>query len=279
MNNETINLLFTGNDYAFDGIVTSLLSIIKHTKERLNVYVLTMDLSNKNPKWKPLNSKHLNVFKSIVKQSNKDSDVCLLDVTKFYLELMDSNVNEKNLYTPFAMIRLLADKVDMPNKVLYFDTDIIAFNDIKELWDIDINDYYYGAALDHYGKVFINRKYFNSGVMLLNMQKIKEENVFEKCRQLIQTKKMKFPDQSALNIVGKGKTKYLPSKYNSQKWLKKDTVIRHFAKTIIWLPYFHTRNVKPWDKETMHKYNIHYCDDILDEYLKIKKNFEKNIEI
>lgn len=279
MNNEKINLLFTGNDYAFDGIVTSLLSITKHTASALDVFVLTMDLSSKNDKWKPLNEKHLKIFNDIVKNVNAQSNVSLLDVTKFYLKLLDSNVNELNLYTPFAMIRLLADKVDLPNKILYFDTDIIAFKPIDDLWNINIDDFYYAAALDHYGKVFINRKYFNSGVMLLNMKKIKEENVFEKCRKLLQTKKMKFPDQSALNIVGKGKTLYLPSKFNSQKWLKKDTVIRHFAKTIIWLPYFHTRNVKPWDKETMHKYKIHYCDDILEKYLKIKKQFEEENEI
>lgn len=272
MKNEKINLLFAGNDYAFDGIVTSLLSITKYTVEPLNVFVLTMDLSSKNPKWKPLNEKHLQVFNDIVKIINSESSVSLLDVTKFYLKFLNENVNELNQYTPFAMIRLLADKVDLPDKILYFDTDIIAFKDISSLWKIDIENFYYAAALDHYGRVFINPKYFNSGVMLLNMKRIKEDNVFEKCRQLIQTKKMKFPDQSALNIVGKGKTKILSSIYNSQKRLNKNTVIRHFTKTIIWVPYFHTRNIKPWDKQKLHKYNIHYVDDILEEYLKIKQN-------
>ena len=43
-----INLLFTGNDKIFEGLSISLISIIKHCKEPLNVCVLTMDLSDIN---------------------------------------------------------------------------------------------------------------------------------------------------------------------------------------------------------------------------------------
>ena len=276
MKNEKINLLFSGNDYAFDGIVTSLLSITKHCSSPLDVIVFTMDLSSRNEKWKPLNDKHLSVFNNIVKKANGESNVKLIDVTNEYLECLSGNVNEQNLYTPFAMIRLLADKVNMPDKVLYLDTDIIAMKNIKELWSESVEGYYFAGALDYYGKLFISPKYVNSGVMLLNMKYINEHKFFEKCRKIIHEKKMKFPDQTALNKIGKGKIKIISSKFNAQKKLGKNTVIRHFAKTIIWLPYFHTRNIKPWDKKNMHKYKIHYCDDIIEEYLKIKIEFINN---
>ena len=275
--NESISLLYSGNDYAFDGVVTSLLSITKHCQRPLDVYIFTMDLSDKDPKWKPLDARHVVVFDEILHRANPASRAILLDLTKDYLAELDGNINEQNMYTPFAMLRLLADKAPLPGKVLYLDTDTIAMKDITELWEQDVTDYHFGAVLDHYGKVFISPKYVNSGVMLMNLAVMKQECVLEQCRELIRTKKMLFHDQSSLNKVSRGHIKYLPHKYNDQKILHKDTVIRHFAKTIAWVPYFHTRNIKPWDEQMLHKYRIHYVDDILATYLEIKKNFlDKN---
>ena len=98
--NKEISLLYAGNDYAFDGIVTSLLSVTKHCATPLNVYIFTMDLSDKNPKWKPLNQKHVAVFNQILTQINPASKTILIDMTKPYLELLGGNINEQNSYTP-----------------------------------------------------------------------------------------------------------------------------------------------------------------------------------
>ena len=271
--NEKINLLYGGNDYAFDGIVTSLLSVTKHCQRALDVYIFTMDLSHKNPQWQPLQAQHVAVFDAILHKANPASRTILVDMTQAYLAELDGNINEATQYTPFTLLRLLADKTTMPDKVLYLDTDIIAMQDITELWEQDVTNCYFAAVLDHYGKVFINHKYINAGMLLLNLKAMQADQVLEQCRALIRTKKMKFSDQSALNIAARGLIKYLPRKYNDQKRLHADTVIRHFAKTIIWLPYFHTRNIKPWNELMLHKYHVHYVDDILTEYLQIKKNF------
>lgn len=273
MKENKISLLYSGNDYAFDGIVTSLLSITKYCNQRLDVYVFTMDLSNKNPVWKPLEEKHVQIFNQILHQVNQDSRVILIDMTNSYLELLDGNINEQNAYTPFALLRLLADKVVLPEKILYLDTDTIAMDNIMELWEQDIDGFYLGAVVDHYGKVFINSGYINSGVMLINLKLMNSNDVLSQCRNLILTKKMKFHDQTSINEICRGKIKYLPRKFNDQKRLHNDTVIRHFAKTIIWFPYIHTRNIKPWNQYMLHKYKIHFIDDILNKYLLIKNKF------
>lgn len=62
--------------------------------------------------------------------------------------------------------------------------------------------------------------------------------------------KIFLPDQTALNRLVKKKL-LLPAKYNEQKHFRDDTVIQHFSKTILWLPYFHTRNIKPWQTEAV----------------------------
>lgn len=75
--------------------------------------------------------------------------------------------------------------------------------DIKELFDIDISEYELGVVLDRYGHIFIRPKYFNAGMLLMNMQKIKETNLFERVKEMCLNKKMGFPDQTALNKCAK----------------------------------------------------------------------------
>ena len=70
----------------------------------------------------------------------------------------------------------------------------------------------------------------------------------------------------------------LPGKYNEQKRDHADTVIRHFSKTIIWhpfFPFFYTKNVKPWQVECVKNEVTNRYNDILDRYLDLKSQFEK----
>ena len=54
-----INILFCGNDKVFDGMLTTMLSILKRTetKEPFTFYIYTMDVSHLNPKYLILNDK------------------------------------------------------------------------------------------------------------------------------------------------------------------------------------------------------------------------------
>ena len=64
-----INLMYTGNDYVFKGIMLSVLSILKHTNEELNIYIVTMDIDN----FKGINQDMVNLLDKVVKEKNKDS--------------------------------------------------------------------------------------------------------------------------------------------------------------------------------------------------------------
>ena len=83
--------------------------------------------------------------------------------------------------------------------MLYLDVDILFQHDIEMLYNINVTDYEYAAARDHYGKYLINPNYINAGVLLLNLAKIKETGLLVKARKLIQTKKLMFADQSAIS--------------------------------------------------------------------------------
>lgn len=271
-----ISILYGGNSGAFDGMMISLISLAKHTKEPLNVYILTMDLTDKKPAFAPICEKQRAFLEQICKDVNSKSSVVLIDVGDLYRENLFNSPNAETSYTPYALLRLLACKISsLPKKILYLDTDTVINKDISELWNTDIENYEFAAALDYYGKIFMGYKYVNTGVLLLNLDMISKTGLFDRSIDLLNKKKIFLPDQTALNRLVRKKL-ILDTKYNEQKHFRDNTVIQHFAKTIIWFPYFHTRNIKPWNvaevKAMTDKYN-----DILDLYKNKKYDFEKEI--
>lgn len=263
-----MNLLYCGNDRVLDGMLISLLSITKYTKNPLHVYVMTMDLQELDARNVPIRQEQMDYLEEMIKQVNMESEIHLLDISEIFKEEMLKSPNLKTNYTPYTLVRLFADRVEeLPAKILYLDTDTIAKDSIEPIFDIDISEYEFAGVRDFLGKWFINIHYMNAGILYLNMEKVKETNLFYRARKMCMEKKMWFPDQTALNRLVKKKL-FIPRKYNEQRRLHKDTVIQHFCKSIRFLPYYHTVNIKPWEVEKVRKvYKIHAYDDILEEYL------------
>lgn len=275
-----INLLFSGNSYVFDGVMTTLLSIEKYYKGEITAYIFTMDVSYLNPKFTPIQDDQVEFIDKMLKDTNPNSKAIKVDVTELYQKEIGGSPNEGSYCTPYTLLRLLADKVEgMPeDKLLYLDIDLLVNDDIQKLYNIDISNYEYAAAQDHYGKKLIYNDYINAGVLLFNMKKIKETGLLQKARDMINAKHMVFSDQSAIYNCTTAKL-LLPQRFNDQKWLKKDTIIRHFSKTLKLTPYPRNVNVKPWKVSDMHRiYHCYHFDDILYEYIYYKKLYEKTIK-
>ena len=268
-----MNILYCGDFNIVDGLIISILSIVKYEKGTLHIYVFSMDYEDK----KRVSEKAIKVLDDLVKSVNKKSFVKLIDTEKFFLEEIPiSNID--TMFTPYCMLRLYADLVpDMPSKILYLDNDVVAKKSFKEFYDIDNSKYELVGTRDFYGKYFysknkIKKDYLNSGVLLLNLDLIRKSGSFKKCREMCSKKKMLLPDQAALNKYCKPKL-IVKRKYNEQHTMKKDTVFRHFTTTFKFFPYFRTQKIKPWDLDRLHEIlKCHDFDDILEEYQKIRED-------
>ncbi|MBQ8816997.1 MAG: lipopolysaccharide biosynthesis protein [Clostridia bacterium] len=273
-----INILFCGNDGVFDGMLTCALSILRRTETRepFSFYVFTMDVSRIKDNYVPISDEKMSFFTDVIKQYNSENTAKKIDVTELYEAEFKGCPNEGAYCSPYTLIRLFADKVDeMPDKVLYLDIDVMFNRDVRLLYDVNVEDYEYAAARDHYGKYLISPNYVNAGVLLFNLRRMKETGLLEKARALIKTKKLTFADQSAI-IRSTTKKKMLPQKFNDQKFLHKNTVVRHFSKRLFWLPYPHTDNIKQWHVSRVHKVFGYYCfDDVLYEYIYLKEKFNR----
>lgn len=274
------NILFSGNEKVFDGMLTCMLSILMRTEstEPFCFFIFTMDVSHLRADYRPVSGQQARYLEEVAKTYNPKNQVRRIDVTELYQQEFAGCPNEGAYCSPYTLLRLLADLIpDVPDKLLYLDVDLLFQHDISLLYDIDVRGYEYAAARDHYGKYLLNPNYINAGVLLLNMKRIKETCLFEKARELLRKKKLLFADQDAIyrNTTSK---KMLPQRFNDQKFLHKHTVVRHFSKRLFYLPYPHTANIKQWDVSRIHRvFHYYQFDDVLYEYIYLKKRFEKEL--
>lgn len=267
MQENTISVCYSGNKRVFPGLLLSVLSLAKFTDRPLHVYALTMDLHEVDPSFIPFSEEQIAVLDAVLKEKNPESAAIRIDVSdKFRAELADGK-NTENFYTPYTLLRLYMDGFEMfPDKIVYLDIDTMCASDIGQLYDVDLGDAEYGAVLDHMGKFWINRHYCNAGVLLLNLARIRETKLFSRAREYVYTHKMMMPDQTALHRLCT-KRVYLPRRFNEQRDLRDDTVVKHFCRGIRWVPFFHIYNYKQWERDKVHKkLKIFYFDDLYEKF-------------
>jgi len=139
-------------------------------------------------------------------------------------KLTDIYVDPK--YTVAASYRLLLPEL-LPeyDKVVYIDCDVAVRNNLAALYrNIDLGDNYLAAVfeatldfqLPHLNAIGCEPgQYFNSGFLVMNLAKLREDNMSEKFIEASKAPYLEFPDQDVLNQLCKGKVVGLPPYYNS----------------------------------------------------------------
>lgn len=262
-----MNILYCGDSHMQEGLFLSVLSLLKHTQEKLMIYVLTAEITTSEKVYQPIQDDDIALLNNYVQQSHPENRVIKFDIT----ELVNKNIltaNWESSFTPNCMLRLFADQVvALPDKILYLDTDIICYDDFSDFYQQNLENYDVCGVLDRYGKWFFHRQlktfdYLNSGVLLINLKRVRETGLFERCRQLCERKWMFMPDQSAINRLSKAK-KIAPTRYNEQHEPKDNTVFQHFTTRFKFFPWFKKINVKPWQMNRVHEeLQLHDYDDL-----------------
>ena len=271
-----MNILYCGDSNIERGLIISILSILKHNRDEKHFYVLTMSHLD----FKPVSDKCIKILKAKIVSNNPKSTIKKIDITKeFHDDPPTANID--TFFTPYCMLRVYADLVDLPDKILYLDNDVVALGDIRELYQTDISENEYAGVLDYYGKHLYRERlkwtYINSGVLLMNLKKMREDKMLQYCRQMCATEKMLLPDQIALNKLPENKL-IIDRKFNEQHKTRKDTVLRHFSNTFSFFPKFRVNKIKPWKIDELHDIlHEHQFDDVLEDYQKLWHKMENSI--
>lgn len=270
-----ISICYCANKKVFPLILLSVMSIVKHTSEAVTVYIATMDLSDVDPRFLSISEHQRVVLEEVLREKNPESRAILLDMETDYRRHLMGGKNERSYYTPYAMNRLLLDLLPLPDRLIYLDTDVMCCSDIAELWQTNVTDYEFAAVKDKEGSFFIRPTYCNTGVLVLNLKKIKETGLFARTRERVVEKKMIMPDQSALNALAKDKL-ILPRRFNEQRAIRTDTVLKHFCRSFKWYgPFFKLYNYKQDDRINLHeKLHIFCFDDLYEKYDILAKKYD-----
>ncbi len=177
-----------------------------------------------------------------------------IDMSKYTEKFTQAIHSIAKSWTIGVMYRLfIPDVLPHLEKVIYFDCDVLVNLDISELWNVDLENKSLAAVLDEVPEVVkpystrnlqirllhANTKtYINSGVLVMNLQKIHTHKDFSTYMFEWMTRYaylLPFPDQDALNAIFSGDIKILDSKFNVYK------LTQDLSESII-----HMWRSKPW---------------------------------
>lgn len=215
---KEIPIFFATDDNYVPFLDVAIRSIIKNASTRYNytINVLNTGLKEEN-------------MRLVKKQENKNLKINFVNITDCIASIKNKLRNVYH-FGLAAYYRLFIQSL-FPNyhKVLYLDCDIIALGDISKLYNTKMDGNWIAAIPDQvvasnsdfctYVDSALGIKpfrYINSGVMIMDLDKFRENDIENKFTYLINTYNFDTvaPDQDYLNVLCKDKIKYLPNGWN-----------------------------------------------------------------
>lgn len=159
-----------------------------------------------------------------------------IDITTIPAPILENLAHNQGRWPRSICFRLLAPDLlpDEINRIIYLDCDIIANTDLRRLWTTDMAGYAIAAVSDidrctdaaltgmlsALRELPQSRRYFNSGVMLMDLAQMRQTRVHDKMLRLIYEAgdALPYPDQDALNLILHGQWKRLPCEWNLMPW-------------------------------------------------------------
>ncbi len=144
------------------------------------------------------------------------------------------------------------------NKILYLDCDIVVLNDIQDIFNENLNGKIIGAVPHYITEDSVKsakriglkneRGYFNSGVLLIDLDLWRKSKTQEECLDFIikNPEKIKLADQDVLNYVFEDDYQILPWKYNSTDGSGDNIYVRHFVDAKPWYRFTTIKFQKKW---------------------------------
>ena len=237
-----INVAFCGNQNVLALGSVAILSLIDHVNPntKYNIHFLYAPNCNKDD---------LQKLRSL---STNNVNINVIDMSKY--ENMLEKITTRRFGIP-SLYRILLPEV-FPNlkRILYLDTDLLIRNDVAILHNTQFkrNDWLIAARKNSTKKLvditckYMQRcDYYNSGVLLMNLDEWRKRDIQRKVLDEVSTNKYKTPDQSAINIVCEGYIETIPHSWNDYYIPYTNPNIVHFQKNAV----KHLPSTNPFMKE------------------------------
>lgn len=234
---------------------------------------------------------------SLKKMASDDVKIIIHPTRELNLDLMHLG---RFASFKIALQKLFIAEYITEDKVLYLDADTLVQEDLSKVYNTPLRGFYVAAVKDglmyqfpeHIKEIKLKWRnfYFNSGIMLLNLSKMRADNMMSRAIAYFNSHYEVFGDQDVLNVIVADKVKSLSYRYNcnstffeeksaeflsdfynekvphTSREVYENAAILHFAGHKPWTPYFTHTYLKPlwksYEKET-------------EQYLKSKNKTKK----
>ncbi|MEG1159731.1 MAG: glycosyltransferase family 8 protein [Acidaminococcaceae bacterium] len=200
---DKINIVFASDDNYAQHAAVAMASILKNTLEptRINFFLIADEISGKK--------------KAMVEQT-----VTMLAGKITFIKISNEKLTQG--FVSGQISRACYFRLDIANilpktikKIIYLDCDLLVYNDIAKLWAIDMRGKALAAVCDygimasgrirkqkkHYIGLGAEDQYFNSGVLVLDLELWRQEKYAEQVISLALTSHFPNHDQDALNKI------------------------------------------------------------------------------
>lgn len=222
MQKEVIPIFFTIDDSYAPYLAVALNSLIANASReyQYEIYVVYQDVSEKNQRKIQALAKEGFHIQFVPMKGGLES-----------IQDRSENFLRCDYFTLTIYFRIfLSDMFPQYDKGLYLDSDIVIPGDISELYHTELGDNLLGACPDHsiedvpelikhmeQGLGISRYEYFNSGILVMNMKRLREVNYSSEFLRLLTTYHFDTiaPDQDYANAMCHGKVTYLDRRWDA----------------------------------------------------------------
>ncbi len=217
----------------------------KCPNSKYNFYVMTMDVSDSD----------VSALKNLEKSDVKVEVLPQKEVDLFYIR--ETHVSKTSLLKYY-----IANVLPNLDKVLFVDSDILVMHDLNSIFKTDLTDKYLGAVKDpswffenmHVVELNLEYRgfYFNSGVMLMNLKKIRDDNLLAKLEDYTNNNFRTYMDQDAFNVVVENNVVLLPVEANTMNFFFEHNDMKTLSN-------FYNRNWKSYEDVFANATILHFA--------------------
>jgi len=169
-----MTIVYCANRAIYNLLPTTLNSLLTHNEDKIKkIYLIIEDDKIEYINHPKIEFVNINNYKNVI---------------------VTEGINCTRRFPYMAMTRCFLPEILKENKVMYIDTDTTVVDSLIDLWNFNLNGKCLAARAE-------DGDYFNSGVLLMDLNKMRTLNTNSQFTRLLTKCKMMFPDQDAINIV------------------------------------------------------------------------------
>jgi lipopolysaccharide biosynthesis glycosyltransferase len=204
-NNFKVHIMTNMNNKYIYPTIVSINSVLKNSNKK-NITIVYHILYPED-----LRRGNINKVKSLLYNYPNNLELIFYNMGNLF------STFKRTRFSEVTFFRLLAPLFIPEERIIYLDSDVLAFEDLSEMYQLDMNDnYIYGFldllsnGIDYLG--LKSDKYVNAGVLLINLDLIRKNKKYKELLSMkIYNKKLNNNDQTiiaSMSEINPKKAKY-----------------------------------------------------------------------